>query len=246
MRYLVVSDLHANWEALDAVLRHARGKYDKTVCCGDLVGYGADPDIVTRWVHGNVAAVVRGNHDKACAGMEDLEWFNPVARISAMWTQVAAKPPTIAYLKSLPKGPESVDGFQILHGSPLDEDEYVLSEREAAMMAPYLEKAVSFFGHTHIQGGFWFRRNAVKSLRSPSLASDSETLELENGIDYLINPGSVGQPRDGDPRAAYAIYEPEQRLVTFWRAAYDVRSAQEKILSAGLPEILAYRLESGS
>jgi predicted phosphodiesterase len=246
VRYLVLSDIHANWEALEAVLRQARGKYDRTVCCGDLVGYGADPDVVTEWVRANVADVVRGNHDKACAGIEDLEWFNPVARISAMWTQVTAQTPTIAYLKALPKGPESVDSFQILHGSPLDEDEYVLSEYEAAMVAPYLDKAVSFFGHTHVQGGFWCHRNGVRSLGQPAPDSESETLEIENDINYLINPGSVGQPRDGDPRAAYAIYEPEQRMVTFWRTAYDIRAAQEKILNAGLPDVLAYRLESGS
>src|SRR5690348_7795222 len=122
MRYLILSDLHANWDALEAVLKQAEGRYDRVICCGDVVGYGADPDAVTEWVRANVTAIVRGNHDKACAGLEDLEWFNPVARAAAVWTQSATKSGNMEYLRQLTKGPEHVNGFQILHGSPLDED----------------------------------------------------------------------------------------------------------------------------
>lgn len=246
MRYLILSDIHANWEALQAVLRHARPEYDRILCCGDVVGYGADPDAVTGWVRQNVAAIVRGNHDKACAGLDDLEWFNPIARASAVWTRAAMKPENIEYLRSLEKGPERVDGFQILHGSPLDEDEYVVTEREVAQVAGYLETLVSFFGHTHLQGAFLCHRNGVRSLPRVDENSETGTLELEPDATYLINPGSVGQPRDGDPRAAYAIYDPEARLVTLCRAEYNVASAQRKILAAGLPELLALRLEAGA
>ena len=245
MRYLILSDIHANLEALEAVLGQAGSEYDRIVCCGDLVGYGADPDAVTEWVRGNVSVTVRGNHDKAAAGLEDLEWFNPVARQSAVWTQAAMKAGNIAYLRDLVKGPERVNGFQILHGSPVDEDEYVVTAQEVAQIAPYLEATVSFFGHTHLQGGFLCHRNGVIQLGGVEADANSETFELQNDVNYLINPGSVGQPRDGDPRAAYATYEPESRLVTLRRTEYDVVKAQQKILKAGLPELLAARLEVG-
>jgi predicted phosphodiesterase len=246
VRYLILSDIHANWEALEAALAQARNLYDQVLCCGDIVGYGADPDAATEWVRENVSAVVRGNHDKACAGLEDLEWFNPIARSSAIWTQQVTKRGNIAYLRQLARGPETIADFQILHGSPLDEDEYLISERDAAHVAPYLETAVSFFGHTHLQGGFLCHRNGVKRLRYAGANDGAEVLELESDVNYLINPGSVGQPRDGDPRAAYVIYEPAARLVTFHRAVYDVAEAQRKILAAGLPELLAKRLATGN
>ncbi len=245
MRYLILSDIHANWEALRAVIASAGSLYDCVVCCGDLVGYGADPDAVVHWVRTNVSALVRGNHDKACAGLEDLEWFNPVARLSALWTQAATQPENIQFLRDLAQGPERVNGFQILHGSPLDEDEYVVSEQDVAQVAPYLDCNVSFFGHTHLQGAFLCHRDGVKRMIAADTASGQEVLELEKDVTYLINPGSVGQPRDGDRRAAYAIYEPATRLVSLCRAEYDVASAQKKILDAGLPELLALRLGSG-
>ena len=245
MRYLILSDIHANWEALQAVLARANSGYDRIVCCGDVVGYGADPDAVTEWVRNNVASIVRGNHDKACAGLEDLEWFNAIARASAVWTQEIMKPDNIGYLHDLAKGPGRVDGFQIVHGSPLDEDEYVVSEHDVAQVAPYLDSSVSFFGHTHLQCGFQCHRNGVRRLRSVDAGSDAEVLDLEAGGSYLINPGSVGQPRDGDPRAAYAIYQPDASVITLCRTEYDVGSAQKKILEAGLPELLALRLGAG-
>lgn len=247
MRYLIVSDLHANWEALAAVLAQAHGKYDRVLCCGDVVGYGADPDIVTEWVRQNVHSIVRGNHDKACAGLEDLEWFNPVARLSAMWTQAVTNPRNIEYLRRLAMGPESINGFQILHGSPLDEDEYVISEQDAAQVAPYLDSGVTFFGHTHLQGGFLCHRNGIRRMRKPHcLEAAGDAIELEKDTNYMINPGSVGQPRDGDARAAYAVYDAAANVVTFWRAAYDIDSAQRKIAKAGLPYLLAKRLATGS
>lgn len=245
MRYLILSDIHGNWEALQSVLAHARSNYDRILCCGDLVGYGADPDAVTEWVRDNVASIVRGNHDKVAAGLEDLEWFNPVAKQSALWTQAAMKPENIAYLRDLAKGPEQVNGFQILHGSPLDEDEYVVTERDVEQLAPYLDSEVSFFGHTHLQGGFLCHRNGVMTFPRVDDDAQDQTIELETGATYLINPGSVGQPRDGDPRAAWAVYQTETRIVTLYRVEYDVATAQKKILKAGLPELLAARLEAG-
>ena len=246
MRYLILSDIHGNWEALEAVLRDAEGDYEQVLCCGDLVGYGADPNRVVDWARERANLVVRGNHDKGCAGLDDLEWFNPVARAAANWTSQSLTPDNLAYLRNLPKGPAVMDSFQILHGSPLDEDDYLVSNFAITQVVPYLERQLSFFGHTHLQGGFLCHRNGVIRLRRPEGAESREVIELENDGLYLINPGSVGQPRDGDPRAGYLIYDSDARLVEFRRVPYDIRAAQAKIRAAGLSELLADRLEFGN
>jgi len=168
-----------------------------------------------------------------------------VARLSALWTQAVIQPEHAQYLRELVQGPERINGFQILHGSPLDEDEYVTSEQDVAQIAPYLDCDVSFFGHTHLQGAFLCHRNGVKRLLGEDPASTEEEIALENDVNYLINPGSVGQPRDGDRRAGYAIYDSTARVVNLCRAEYDVASAQKKIIDAGLPELLALRLDAG-
>lgn len=246
MRYLILSDIHGNRQALEAVLEHAKGGYDSMLCCGDLVGYGAEPNEVVDWARAHLNACIRGNHDKACAGLEDLEWFNPTARAAALWTGQQLSPENLEYLRGLPRGPMEVDSFQILHGSPLDEDDYLVSAFSVSQLRNYLDRPVSMFGHTHLQGGFLVHRNGVRRLARPSGSAETEVLELDPDSSYLINPGSVGQPRDGDPRAAYAIYDPAQRVVEYRRVPYDVQKAQEKILKAGLPEGLAERLELGS
>jgi predicted phosphodiesterase len=246
VRYLILSDIHANWEALKAVSEHARGRYDQILCCGDIVGYGADPNITTEWVRKNAQVVIRGNHDKAGVGMEDLEWFNPVARMAAMWTQAALKPENLSYLRSLPKGPIAVGDFQVFHGSPLDEDEYLVGPYDVAQLYGYLETPVSFFGHSHLQGGFFVHRNGTRAIDGVALEEDRREVELERDVLYLINVGSVGQPRDGDARAAYVLYKPEERLVTYCRVPYDVATAQRKIIEAGLPDLLAWRLAKGT
>jgi predicted phosphodiesterase len=246
VRYLILSDIHANWEALETVLDHAAGSYDEILCCGDLVGYGADPNRVVEWARENAKLVVRGNHDKACAGMDDLEWFNPIARTAALWTGRTLAAENLDYLRALPQGPIELDSFQVLHGSPLDEDDYLVSVHSVAQVCGYLSKDLSFFGHTHLQGGFLCHRNGVKRLARPPRGVESAGVELDPDAAYLINPGSVGQPRDGDPRAAYVVYDPGERYVEFRRVAYDVRKAQAKILKAGLPDLLAERLDTGN
>jgi len=246
VRWLILSDIHANLEALKAVLAEAaRDGFDKIACCGDVVGYGADPNACTEWVRSSVPYIVRGNHDKAGSGLDDLEWFNPAARNSAFWTQQTLTPENLAYLRAMPKGPLEIGGFQIVHGSPLDEDEYLLSASEASQLIGYLETRVSFFGHTHLQGGFQFHRSKVIELNPVELDQDRLELTLHPDCHYLINPGSVGQPRDGDPRAAWSIYVPEERLVIYRRTPYDIPAAQEKIKAAGLPTMLAHRLAVG-
>ena len=245
MRYLIVSDIHSNLEALQAVLREAESQYERVICCGDLVGYGADPNAVLDWARVSLAAVVRGNHDKAGAGGNELEWFNPIARASATWTQQVLTEENLAWLTGLPKGPAHVEGFQILHGSPLDEDEYLINTYDVTHISPYLEAQVSFFGHTHLQGGFLCHRRGIKRIERVPDEEDEVVLELDPDLYYLINPGSVGQPRDNDPRAAWLLYSPEERLVRYRRTAYDVERAQEKIRREGLPHGLAERLGVG-
>jgi len=242
VRYLILSDIHANWEALEAVLRDAEGDWDQAVCCGDLVGYGADPNRVIEWVREHAMAVVRGNHDKACAGLADLEGFNPAAREAAEWTAQTLTADQLYYLRNLPQGPLEVAGFEILHGSPADEDEYLMAALPDLLY--YLHTPVAFFGHTHWQGGFVFYRNSVQPL--PGVPPEHRQLRLSLRAEhvYLINPGSVGQPRDRDPRAAYAVYD-DARQVELRRTPYRVEVAQAKIRRAGLPEILADRLSVG-
>jgi predicted phosphodiesterase len=245
VRYLIVSDIHANWQALEAVIRHATGQYDQAVCCGDLVGYGADPNPVVNWVRKNCSIVVRGNHDRACTGQDDLEWFNPVARAAAVWTLENLTAANVRYVRELPRGPAFVDGIQLLHGSPHDEDDYVVAADDAAEAFTYLESHLAFFGHTHLQGGFIWNQERVETIPPTSLSVDRQYMEIEASGGYLINPGSVGQPRDGDPRAAYALYDSESRNLCYCRVEYDIDGAQRNIRNAGLPPFLADRLSVG-
>ncbi len=239
MAFLVLSDLHANQEALQAVLEDARGRYDRILCLGDLAGYGAEPNEVIAWVREHAAAIIRGNHDKICVSDEPLDSYHPSARASTEWTRRALTPESRAFLESLPRGPLRYQDFDLVHGSPADEDEYLLAVSDAALAREFLATPVTFFGHTHVQGGFLVTRNGSKKIVPPG------TLEIEPHHYYLVNPGAVGQPRDGDPRAAYALYSPEQRTIEYRRAAYDVASAAAKIRAAGLPEHLAARLFVG-
>lgn len=202
--------------------------------------YGAEPNQVVAWARNNVAVIIRGNHDKICVGEEPLDNYNPAARASAEWTRKALTPESRAYLESLPRGPLRVDDFEIVHGSPGDEDEYLFAPADAIYTLDYISAPVTFFGHTHVQGGFLLTRGGSKSIPAPG------TIELEPDHFYLLNPGAVGQPRDGDPCAAYALYWPERHLVEYRRVAYDVAGAAAKIRQAGLPDSLAARLFAGT
>ena len=244
MPYLILSDIHANLEAHQAVLEDARGKYDRILCLGDLVGYGADPNAIVEWTRENVTAVSRGNHDRVSAGGDPgapygMETFNPAAQASTVWTRNALLPENRTYLERLPRGPLPYEGLDLIHGSPADEDDYVVTASDAAPLFELLGAPVTFFGHTHRQGAFRMSRRRVTQI------APDRILEFEPKYFYLVNPGSVGQPRDGDPRAAYALYSAEERTVEFCRVAYDVDRAAAKIRAAGLPDFLAARLHEG-
>lgn len=241
MRYLVLSDIHANMEALEAVLADAEGLFQQAICLGDIVGYGPDPNQVTAWVRQNCDAVIRGNHDRASASLEGIGSFNPVARAAAEWTNAALEEAHRDYLRELVSGPMRVDDFELVHGSPFDEDAYLLTLEDAWQQFDSAEFGLTFFGHTHVQGGFC-RRVATDE---PVVISTRDVLDVNLAESHLVNPGSVGQPRDHDWKAAYAIYDSLTRQVEFRRCRYDVDTTQRKIVEAGLPAMLAERLGLG-
>ena len=177
--------------------------------------------------------------------MDDLEWFNPVARAAAVWTLDNLTRENADYIRSLPRGPVLIDGFQLFHGSPYDEDEYMIAASEAGQAFGYMEARLAFFGHTHVQGGFIWNQSRVETILRTNINEPSQAMEIDPDCAYMLNPGSVGQPRDGDPRAAYCLYDCDAHLVTYHRVSYDINSAQQKILAAGLPPILADRLAVG-
>lgn len=250
MRILIISDIHANLEALEACLQVAPS-HDRVFNLGDIVGYGANPNEVTERARALGTVFVRGNHDKACSGVSNMEDFNPIAGLAVLWTRQKLTADNLQFLRDLPQGPIlPLENVECVHGSPRDEDEYVLMRREAYSMLSHADAPVTFFGHTHIQGGFWIDDNneteGAIEMKYPSAEGKQEfTLNLTDAGKYMINPGSVGQPRDGDPRAAFAIYDTDKNSVTYHRVPYDIAAAQEKIFAAGLPERLAIRLEEG-
>lgn len=250
MRILLLSDIHSNLEALEACLAAAPAT-DATVNLGDIVGYGASPNEVTERVRGLGGIVVRGNHDKVVAGIDSVENFNPVAAVAAMWNREQLNSERLSWLRDLPKGPIAMNelaGVQYVHGAPDDEDRYVVTAGDAASELVKPGDAITFFGHTHIQGAFQLQGDVVREVHPAyETVAKQETWELpvNEGQTYMINPGSIGQPRDGDWRAAFAVFDSAQRTVTFFRVPYEVRLAQEKILAAHLPPRLATRLAAG-
>lgn len=247
MKTLIVSDIHANAQALGAVLRQVqRKRIARIICLGDLVGYGGDPNRVLdrlRTFRGR-KFYVRGNHDRVAAGFDDGAGFNGVARAAALWTRDRLSRANRTYLRGLPLGPlVDADGVMICHGSPFDEDWYMFREDDARTVFENVASPVIFFGHTHLPVVFSINAAGIIEYRNMRLGG---TVELEPDKRYLINPGSVGQPRDRDSRSAFAIYETDRRRVTFYRTTYDLAAAQQSIRRAGLPEILADRLAVGT
>lgn len=246
MRYLVLTDIHANLEAFDTCLADARRRrFDKTVILGDLVGYGADPNAVIERVQELApVAIVRGNHDKVACGLEQAEGFNTVAKSAAHWTLDVLRPTFRDWLAALPEGPTEVDEtIEICHGSPFDEDAYIFDELDAVRALKVSKRPLCLFGHTHYPVSFELSNDAFEAL-GPATSAESR-IAMKPGAKYLINPGSVGQPRDGDPRAAYAIADTAARCVELFRLKYPIEEAQAKIVREGLPEVLAQRLGVG-
>lgn len=247
MRYLILSDMHANWDAFAVVLRRARRKrFDAVLVLGDLVGYGAAPNQVVEAVRGLGPRLftVRGNHDKVVTGIDSGSNFNQTALTAAQWTSTRLTPANLRYVRDLPRGPVRIEeGIAICHGSPLDEDTYVFSDVDAWEIFSSFPMPVTFFGHTHIPSVFSLEG---RSLGVRALRGETGTLNLHPQGRYLVNPGSIGQPRDRDPRASYMTYDSERRIVRWHRIDYPIGEAQRRIRKAGLPGSLADRLAVGA
>lgn len=242
MRYLIISDVHANRHALDAVVADATALgFDATLCLGDLVGYGADPGAVIAAVTALApVAMVRGNHDKVCVGLEPATLFNDSARAAAEWTERVLSNDERRTLRALPKGPRRVSTeIEICHGAPFDEDFYVFDAVDAGRAMEAASARLCFCGHTHLPGAFSQPHDPLVYIEATGM------LQLPRQGPALINVGSVGQPRDGDPRASYGLLDTAAGTLALRRVEYDIAGAQKRIREAGLPEWLAARLAVG-
>ncbi|MDQ7828752.1 MAG: metallophosphoesterase family protein [Armatimonadota bacterium] len=246
MRIAILSDVHANLEALEATLGDARRRgCERIVCLGDFVGYGPSPnecvDRLRPLVDGRAVA---GNHDWAAVGKVDITYFNPYAQEAIRWTQQALRPGVRDYLTALPHEwvADGTVPFLAVHGSPRDPiQEYVLDQATAEENFRERSFAVAFVGHTHVPALFLARGETVGAAPFPV----DTPVVLQPGVRYLINVGSVGQPRDGDPRAAYVLLDSEGPAVILIRVEYPIEVTQERMRAVGLPEVLAERLRYG-
>jgi predicted phosphodiesterase len=248
VRFLIVSDIHANRFGLEAVLLDAEGRYDGVLCMGDVVGYGAHPNICCEILREAGADCLLGNHDAAALGLISSEWFNEVAAFAIEWTSTQLTPENRRWLKNLP--PQKIwseYSFQGVHGSlrePLEE--YIFTRAEAQPTLARLEYSLCFFGHTH-------SAIVYEELDAPRKKYTLEATPLPHGgtvkLDakkkYLINPGSCGQPRDGNPQARYALFDTDSQNVEVCACDYDIEAARAAILEAGLPTFLGDRLLRG-
>jgi len=250
LRILLLSDIHANLEALQGCLATAPS-FDVVANLGDIVGYGASPNEVTERSRNLGTIFVRGNHDKAATGLISIDDFNPLAGAAAMWTRDQLTSDNLDWLRALPQGPvqvQEVPQVQLVHGSPNDEDEYLVSIGDALAPLIALSAPLTFFGHTHLQGGFFANGSGADGFRPEYRTvgqAESVSMQLKPETRYMINPGSVGQPRDGDWRAAFALFDTEAQIVHFHRAPYNLKTAQDRIFAANLPARLATRLAAG-
>jgi diadenosine tetraphosphatase ApaH/serine/threonine PP2A family protein phosphatase len=232
MRYLVISDIHANLEALAAVLdATADVAFSRVLLLGDLVGYGADPNAVIDRV-------------RVASGVESVEGFNHMARVAIAWTAAALTDDNRTYLAALAEGPIDIDEHvEICHGTPFDEDVYVFDDLDALRSIRTSERPVCLYGHTHVPAAFRLSADELQLIGPPR--GERFRVPINDDGRYLLNCGSVGQPRDGDPRAAYGVLDTAEHTLTVHRVDYDLKTAQAKIVAAGLPEILAQRLAIG-
>lgn len=246
MRCAIVSDVHGNLDALNAVLEKAEA-VDALYCPGDIVGYGAEPNECCNIIRERAAAATLGNHDAAAVGLLDMSWFNPYARAAAQWTASALSDENQEYLTNLPLI-QPDPGFIVFHGSLVQSDKfaYIVNPHSAWALAfsAMEDSRLAFFGHTHI-AEYYACRDGEKGVDQIRM-TDGGTIDLKPNFKYIINCGSVGQPRDGNPKACFGIYDSEAGKVEIVRVKYNIKSAQKKIRAAGLPSILADRLSSGS
>jgi len=242
MRCAILADIHSNLAALTAVLKDIedKGGVDEVWCLGDIVGYGAEPRECIKLLREYNPVCVAGNHDLGAVGKLELSFFNPAAAEACSWTAEKLNPGDLRYLEDLPKTVKKGD-FLLVHGSPSSPLlEYVVSNSIAERNFSFFDTRYCLVGHTHVPLAFKQEENKVSSI---SLSSGIGLVMGKQRM--IINPGAVGQPRDGDPRASYAIYDSEGGIFRVYRIPYDIRAAQDKMMQAGLPISLVTRLELG-
>lgn len=240
MRYAVIADIHSNLEALEAVLDAlSQTRIDRFVCAGDVVGYGADPKACLDRVRDVCDVVVAGNHDWAVAGTLSMEFFNSAARAAIDWTQAQLTADDVAWLRELPLQVDLDPTCSLVHSTLHDPQafDYLLTSYDAYLSMKVLDRPLCFVGHSHIPITFMQRGGLGFTFQ--------DRIDLTRVEKAIVNPGSVGQPRDENPHAAYAIYDTAKRLVTLHRVPYDVQATATKIEGAGLPQVLADRLHVG-
>jgi len=242
MRYAILADIHANLAALTAVLEDIKGKdgVDELWCLGDIVGYGPEPGECIKLLRQYNPVCVAGNHDLGAVGRLELSYFNPAAAEACQWTAEKLNPVDARYLEDLPKTVQKGD-FLLAHGSPMEPVmEYVMSTSVAEKNFSFFNSQFCLVGHTHVPMAFKQEEDSCTSIAlSPGIGL------VMHGHRMIINPGAVGQPRDGDPRASYAIYDSEGHMLRLYRVSYDIRATQDKMMQAGLPISLVTRLEKG-
>ncbi len=243
MQILILSDIHANLVALDTVLKDA-GKFDRIWCLGDIVGYGPEPNACVERLQQFDLVCIAGNHDWAVLDKLDLEEFNPDARRAAMWTRDQLTANNLAWLSALPERiPTQAEKFTLVHGSPRYPIwEYVMTPAVARINFDFFDTLICFMGHTHVPVIFRYIVDEHQATAEPLSEGTSMPVGHER---MMINPGSVGQPRDGDPRAAYAILDLEAMTLTHHRVEYDIAATQAKMQAANLPPRLVTRLSYG-
>lgn len=241
MKYAIIADIHANLEAWLAVKAElTKENPDKIICLGDIIGYGANPNECLNDAKTYCDYIIAGNHDWAVCGMFDINYFNLYAREAVKWTDGVVDEKHKDYLKRLPVTLD-IDNFTCVHGSLYHPEEfnYILNLDAAAMTFANLKKDICFIGHSHSPAIIIYNENGNIDY------IDSEVIKISEGKKYIINAGSVGQPRDGNPDACYCIYDTDERIIEIKRVPYEVHLAQKKIIEAGLPQFLATRLAGG-
>jgi len=247
MRFFILSDIHSNIEALEACIQRAKlAGYDAVYCCGDIVGYGPNPVEAIDSVRGLEAVIIRGNHDRVAANEDEASEFNPHARRAVFWTRSVLPDSYRQYLASLPLGPLSIHkDAQLVHGAITHEDDYIFSGSDAVENLQLTDTRMTFFGHSHFPVVF-ASDHSGNPVTPPTYEFDEFTaVRCDGDQKFLVNPGSVGQPRDGDARASFVIWDMERGRLEFYRVEYPIEKTQAKMREVHLPPYLIDRLAHG-
>jgi predicted phosphodiesterase len=247
MRYFILSDIHSNQEALEACVQRAKDAgYDSVLCCGDIVGYGPSPLEAIDGIRSLNALTIRGNHDRVAAGLDEATQFNPHARRAIYWTRSVLPESYRDYLANLPLGPMDVTAeAQLVHGAVSHEDNYIFTEADADENFLLTDKRITFFGHSHFPVVFTSDEDGNSILARSYEFDEFIAVKCEAGKRLFVNPGSVGQPRDGDSRASFAIWDQDRGRMEFYRVEYDIARTQTRMREADLPTYLIDRLAHG-